>query len=107
MDALMTAAADWLGYVAACLTTVAFVPQAWLTWRTRRVDGVSSGMYALFTAGVACWLAYGIALGSLPIILANAVTLILAAFILLMKLRAGMDKKGPPRMNAGLGQSGR
>jgi MtN3 and saliva related transmembrane protein len=80
-------AAEVIGYVAAVLTTVAFVPQAWQTWRTRDAAGVSLGKYALFCTGVALWLVYGRLLGAWPIILANAVTLVLALAILVMKLR--------------------
>lgn len=80
-------AAEAIGYVAAVLTTVAFVPQAWQTWRTRDAAGVSLGKYALFCTGVALWLVYGLLLGAWPIILANAVTLVLALAILVMKLR--------------------
>jgi MtN3 and saliva related transmembrane protein len=76
---------DLIGGIAATLTTTAFIPQAWLTWRTRRADGVSLGMYSIFTTGVAFWLAYGFLLGSWPIIAANTVTLLLALFILSMK----------------------
>ena len=79
---------DWLGTVAAVLTTAAFVPQAWLTFRTRDVSGISLGMYASFTCGIALWLAYGVLLDAWPIIVANAVTLVLAASILAMKLAA-------------------
>lgn len=86
---LITAAfthTDWLGTIAATLTTGSFLPQAWLTFRTRDVHGISLGMYASFTIGVALWLAYGVLLGQWPIIVANAVTLVLAASILGMKL---------------------
>jgi MtN3 and saliva related transmembrane protein len=76
-----------VGYVAAVLTTVSFVPQAWLTFRTRDVSGISLGMYSAFTAGIALWLVYGVAIGAWPIIMANAITLTLAAAILVMKLR--------------------
>ncbi len=82
----MTAATDWIGYAAAVLTTASFVPQAWLTFRTRDVSGISLGMYASFTLGVALWLAYGIAIGQWPIIVANATTLALAASILAVKI---------------------
>jgi MtN3 and saliva related transmembrane protein len=78
--------ADWLGYAAATLTTAAFVPQAWLTFRTRDVSGISLGMYSVFTVGVTLWLAYGWALKAWPIVVANVVTLMLASSILLMKL---------------------
>ena len=77
---------DLLGYLAASFTTLSFVPQAWLTFRTRDVRGVSLGMYSVFTLGVALWLAYGVALGAWPVIAANAVTLALAVAILGMKI---------------------
>ena len=80
---------DLLGMAAGTLTTIAFIPQAWLTWKTKRADGVSLGMYAVFVTGIVLWLVYGIALGALPVILANAVTLVLALFILGMKIRYG------------------
>lgn len=78
---------DWIGTFAACLTTASFVPQAWHTFRTRDVSGISLGMYSVFTTGVALWLAYGIALQAWPIVVANAITLLLASTILGMKLR--------------------
>jgi MtN3 and saliva related transmembrane protein len=83
---------DWtelIGYAAAFLTTCSFVPQAWLTFRTRDVRGISLGMYSAFAAGVALWLTYGWLLQSWPIVVANAITLSLALLILGMKLRYG------------------
>lgn len=80
---------DAIGYLAATLTTVAFIPQAWLTWKTRRADGISRSMYMVFLLGVALWLVYGLAIGAWPIVVANASTLALARFILEMKLRYG------------------
>ena len=77
---------DLIGTLAACLTTVSFVPQAWLSFRTHDVSGISLGMYSVFTAGVALWLAYGLLLNAWPIIVANAITLVLALMILGMKL---------------------
>lgn len=80
-------AIDLIGYIAAALTTLSFVPQAWHTFTTRDVRGISLGMYSAFTLGVALWLVYGLLLGAWPIVVANAVTLALAAGILVMKLR--------------------
>lgn len=80
---------DLVGSLAAVLTTAAFIPQAWLTWRTRHAGGVSLGMYGIFTIGVALWLVYGVLLGAWPVIIANGITLALALFILGMKLRFG------------------
>ena len=79
--------ADTIGYLAAVLTICSFVPQAWLTLRTRDVSGISLGMYAVFTTGVALWLLYGWLTDAWPVVLANAVTLALAGSILVMKLR--------------------
>lgn len=73
---------QWLGYLAATLTTGSFVPQAWHTFRSADLAGISVGMYSVFTLGVAMWLVYGLALGQWPIIVANAITLALAATIL-------------------------
>lgn len=80
---------ELIGYPAAFLTTVAFVPQAWKSWRTRDLSGISLPMYALFTLGVALWLAYGVAIGSAPVIVANGITLVLAAVVLALKLKEG------------------
>jgi MtN3 and saliva related transmembrane protein len=77
---------DWLGYAAASLTTASFVPQVWLTFRTRDVSGISLGMYLLFTLGVALWFAYGVVLRAWPLMLANGITLMLALAIVAMKL---------------------
>jgi MtN3 and saliva related transmembrane protein len=78
---------EFIGYMAASLTTLSFVPQAWHTFTTRDVSGVSLGMYSTFTVGVALWLTYGLLLQAWPIVLANAITLALSAGILGMKLR--------------------
>lgn len=82
----MTGFTDWLGCAAAVLTTGSFALQAWHTFRTRDVSGISLGMYSAFTLGVALWLAYGLVLGSWPITLANAITLLMAASVLAMKV---------------------
>ena len=78
---------DLIGSLAACLTTASFIPQAWKTFRSRDVSGISLGMYSLFTLGVALWLVYGILLIAWPIIIANVITTSLALAILVMKLR--------------------
>ena len=84
---------DTLGYAAAILTTGSFVPQAWLTMRTRDVNGVSLGMYSAFTVGVALWLVYGVMLGKWPIVVANAITLALATTILATKIVVERQKR--------------
>ena len=80
---------DTLGYLAAALTTGSFLPQAWLTFRTRDVSGISLSMYSAFTLGIVLWLGYGLMLGAWPVIIANGITLALAAAILAMKIVLG------------------
>lgn len=80
-------ATELIGFVAATLTTASFIPQAWLTFKTKDVSGISLGMYSVFTTGVAAWLVYGLMLGAWPVVVANAVTLALASGILVMKMR--------------------
>lgn len=77
---------DAIGYAAAFCTTIAFVPQAMTVWKTRSTRDLSLAMFLIFTVGVALWLAYGLLLGSWPITLANTFTLILAGYILFMKI---------------------
>ncbi len=80
-------AIDTIGYIAAVLTTGSFLPQAWHTFQTKDVSGISLTMYSAFTLGVTLWLAYGLLLGAWPMIVANVITLALAVAILAMKLR--------------------
>jgi len=80
---------EWIGGIAATLTTCSFIPQVWRVWQTRHTKDISLLMYTLFTLGVALWLAYGILLDAWPIIIANSVTLLLAGTVLVMKLRFG------------------
>ena len=82
-------AIDWVGYAAGALTTVAFLPQALKVWKTRTTRDVSMAMFVIFCAGVICWLTYGLMLGAVPIIIANIITLIIAASILVAKVRFG------------------
>ena len=80
---------ELVGYVAATLTTASFVPQAWLTFKTKDVSSISLGMYSVFVLGTGMWLAYGVLLQAWPVVAANAITVTLAALILGMKLRYG------------------
>ena len=76
-----------MGTVAAVLTTTSFVPQAIRIVRTRDTHSISLPMYLAFTAGVGFWLGYGLELQSWPMIVSNAITFVLAAMILVLKLR--------------------
>jgi len=78
-----------LGLTAGALTTIAFVPQLTKAWRTRSTGDLSWGMLVTFSTGVLLWLIYGLWIDSLPVILANAVTLLLQAGIVSLKIRYG------------------
>ena len=79
-----------LGYFAATATTLSFVPQVWQTWKTRDTSGISLLMYSMFWVGIAAWLGYGILAQTWPVVVANAVTLVLAGVILVLKI---LEKK--------------
>jgi MtN3 and saliva related transmembrane protein len=74
--------ADFFGYMAALLTTICWLPQAVHIIRTKETAGISLLTFSGFALGIACWLVYGIMIGSAPIIAANTVTLFLAIIIL-------------------------
>lgn len=78
---------DWLGLAAGALTTIAFVPQLLKIHATRSGRDVSMRTFLIFSTGVALWLAYGLLIDSLPIVLANLVTLLLALTIIVLKIR--------------------
>lgn len=86
---------DWVGALAACLTTLSFLPQVWLSFKTRDVSGISLSMYCVFTVGVALWLVYGLMLDAWPVVIANVITLALALAILGMKLVYGRGDRSP------------
>lgn len=86
---------ETIGLLAAILTTLSFLPQAMLVLRTRQTEGISLAMYGMFTLGVAGWLLYGVLMLSLPIIIANAATLLLASLILGLKIEAVLARRQP------------
>lgn len=75
-----------IGLVAATLTTLSFIPQCWRIFKTRKVDDISLSMYLIFFVGILLWLLYGLLIESLAVTLANAVTSVLVAIILGLKL---------------------
>ena len=74
------------GYIAAILTTVAFIPQLYKTWTTKSANDVSIFMLILFITGLICWIIYGIRINSIPILVANIITLLLNSLILFLKI---------------------
>ena len=75
-----------LGFVAASLTTLAFLPQTLQSWKTRDLSGISLSMYSLFTAGVILWIIYAISIQSWPVLFANVLTLGMSSSMLYLKI---------------------
>jgi MtN3 and saliva related transmembrane protein len=81
---------NWIeiaGLVAAFCTTISFLPQAVQIIKTKDTSAISASMYSLFTLGTLLWLVFGIFTHNMPVILANAVTFLLATIILFHKLK--------------------
>jgi len=83
---------EWIGLAAGTLTTIAFVPQLLKIYATKSGRDVSLRTFLIFAAGVVLWLVYGVLIGSLPIVLANVVTLVLALTIIGLKLRYAQNR---------------
>jgi len=73
--------------LAAIITTGAFLPQVYKTWKTKNTKGLSLTMYVSFFIGVSLWFVYGFYLNSLPMILANIVTTISTLILIGLKLK--------------------
>nr|WP_294789993.1 SemiSWEET transporter [uncultured Mucilaginibacter sp.] len=78
---------DIIGLVAALCTSISFLPQAIKTIRTRDTSGISLSMYCVFASGTVLWLIYGVMIGSYPVVIANAITIVLASIILYYKVK--------------------
>lgn len=75
------------GFAAAILTTASFLPQAIKTIRTKDTSGISLFMYSLFASGTLLWFLFGLFSGNMPVMIANAVTLVFAVIILIYKIK--------------------
>lgn len=86
-----------LGLLAATLTTLAFLPQVVKTWRMKSAEGLSLGTFSMLCTGIFCWLMYGLLIEDMPVILANAVTLVLAGSVLVQAVvYRGRDQESGP-----------
>ncbi len=83
-----------LGFVAAALTTAAFIPQAVKTIRTGSAEDLSLATFSMLLAGTLCWFAYGYGIGDVPLMAANGITASLAAVIFAIKAQAVLRKQG-------------
>jgi len=87
---------ETIGGVAAVCTTVAFAPQLLRVWRLKRADEISLATFALFSVGTVLWTTYGFLIDSLPVILANGSTVVLAVAILALKLKWDRGRDASP-----------
>ncbi|MFT4120045.1 SemiSWEET transporter [Bradyrhizobium sp.] len=78
-----------IGFAAATCTTIAYAPQFIKVWKTRSAGDISLGMFLVMMLGLALWLVYGVLCGDAPLVAANAITMLLAGGILVMKLKYG------------------
>ena len=84
---------EFFGFLAAFLTTIAFLPQLYKTWKTKSADDVSLIMLILFIIGLICWIIYGLKINSLPILVANIITFIFNFSILILKIAYSKNKE--------------
>ncbi len=83
---------DWvmiMGYIAGVCTTSAFLPQAIKIVKTKHTKDISLMMYSVLTTGIVLWCVYGLINHDWPLVIANAITLLLAVWILILKIRFG------------------
>ena len=86
---------DTFGFIAAALTTIAFLPQVIKTWRTKKAEDVSIVMLLMFITGLLFWIVYAIQTNALPVLIANIITFILNVTILTLKLIYGKQPSSP------------
>ncbi len=83
-----------IGFAAASMSTFAFAPQVWRTWRLKHTEGVSVGMFAMHFTGIVLWFSYGALRGDAPIVAANAIAFVLVATQLLLVRRYRVRGRG-------------
>lgn len=84
-------AIEIVGFIAAILTTAAFVPQVYKAWKTKDVEAISFTMFMVMLIGVLLWLIYGFYIGSLSMVIANIITSILILTIIILKIKHKKD----------------
>ena len=87
-----------IGLIGATFTTMAFLPQVVKTWKSKSVSDISIGLSLLFTVGTIFWLYYGIMINESPVIISNAITMVLTGSLLILKIKYGktISKKSEP-----------
>lgn len=83
------ALANIIGYIAAIVGTVMFLPQVIRSWKTKHTKDISFISYSLLAASTFLWIIYGVLMNAYPIIFVNAVICILSIFLLILKRKYG------------------
>jgi len=78
---------DFIGFMAGTLTTLAFLPQVIKAWKTKQTKDISLITFIILNFGIFLWLVYGLLIFSLPVIIANVLSLILVIIMLILKIR--------------------
>ena len=87
----VTIGVELIGFAAAFLTTIAFIPQVIQVWRSKSVEGLSLTTYIIFIIGVFLWFLYGLSIGSLSMIIANFITVLLASVIIYFIIKSKIN----------------
>ena len=82
---------ELIGFAAAFLTTIAFIPQVIQVWKSKSVEGLSLTTYIIFIIGVFLWFLYGLSIGSLSMIIANFITVLLASVIIYFIIKSKIN----------------
>ena len=75
-----------IGFIAAFLTTAAFLPQVYKTWKTKDVSALSLPMLLMFITGITLWLIYAFYIDSPSMIIANSITIVSSSFLIYFKI---------------------
>ena len=87
----VTIGVELIGFAAAFLTTIAFIPQVIQVWKSKSVEGLSLTPYIIFIIGVFLWFLYGLSIGSLSMIIANFITVLLASVIIYFIIKSKIN----------------
>ena len=80
---------EFIGFIAAFLTTAAFLPQVYKTWKTKDVSALSLPMLSMFFLGLVLWLVYGFLKNSPSMIIANSITIVSTVLLIYFKIKYG------------------
>ncbi len=83
---------EGIGYLGGLALSVSFIPQAWKTFKTKDVAGLSLGMYSIYNLGVLCWIIYGFYLRSVQMVLFNSICICFSFPVLLMVIKYGKKR---------------